>query len=215
MPNNQAKFDSIQFRLFAIMCLVSIISVSIIVILNNLMLEYTYTYSKIHKVIEIHKYLNDYYSNQIVDDTEKIEDIIEEFEKGNNLDILLLDEENKEVYSGRPQMKKDFSMFFQIPEQSDKEEKKVEKRKQIYNKNNLTVYKVSNSMMGESLIVESKLDNEYKLYMRIQVDPIKESVQISSRTLVIISMSMVVISAIMSSICSVPIERRIVFGRIP
>ena len=72
--------------------------------------------------------------------------------------------------------------------------------KEVYNSGNLVVYKVENDKMGNNVLVESKLDNGYQLFMRIQIDPIKESVKISSRTLLVISTSMIVISAIMSSV---------------
>ena len=224
IKNKKNKFESIQFRLFAIMCLVSIISVSIIVILNNLILEYSYTYSKIRKAIEINKYLNNFYNNQ---EEENIEDILRDYEVGNNLDILLLDDNNKEIYSSRNQMKNDFGMFFQFPVQKEPQIEKQEDQKnqieqeeqqklikqditmqrkqqnnlkEVYNSGNLVVYKVENDKMGNNVLVESKLDNGYQLFMRIQIDPIKESVKISSRTLLVISTSMIVISAIMSSV---------------
>ena len=64
IKNKKNRVESIQFRLFGIMCLTSILTVTIIIVLNNLILKYSYTYNKITKAVGIYNSVDDYYNKK-------------------------------------------------------------------------------------------------------------------------------------------------------
>ena len=218
IKNKKNRLESIQFRLFGIMCLTSILTVTIIVILNNLILKYSYTYNKIAKAVGMYNSIDDYYNKDQSDRVseassdsnlssdvkgevktensskkpeENIDELIRDFEFDNNMEIFLVDKNNKTIYASRDQIDKEFK-YYEI----------IKDGKVVYNKNNICISEIQSDRYSEFLIMEAKLNNNYKLYAKIQLDPIKETVRVTSRTLLIISGSMVMISAIMSLIIS-------------
>ena len=227
IKNKKNRVESIRFRLFGIMCLTSILTVTIIVVLNNLILKYSYTYNKITKAVGIYNSVDDYYNKKesdIVSESsfesntessadstdsaiksdakesksdiirkpeENVSELIRNFEYDNNMEIFLVDKDNKVVYSSRNQVENEFK----YPDI-------IKDSKVVYNKNNICILEIQGDKYNKFLIMEAKLNNNYKLYAKIQLDPIKENVRVSSRTLLVISGSMILISAITSLIVS-------------
>ena len=217
IKNKKNRVESIQFRLFGIMCLTSILTVTIIVVLNNLILKYSYTYNKITKAVGMYNSIDDYYNKKesdavsessaeiSVDSATKsdvktdlvrkpednIDSLIRDFEYDNNMEIFLVDKDNKVVYSSRNQVENEFK----YPEI-------IKNSKVVYSKNNICISEIQSDRYSKFLVMEARLDNNYKLYAKIQLDPIKETVKVSSRTLLVISGSMILISAITSLIVS-------------
>ena len=81
--------------------------------------------------------------------------------------------------------------------------------KTIYSDKN-TIIKQSNERNDKFMMLISNLDNGYKLYIRIPIIPIEESVKISSEALIIIGIFMAVVSGIVASIISKKVTQRIV-----
>ena len=82
------KFDSIRFKLFTMLCISTMSIVFIIVIINNIVLETFYTYSKTEKAKTISKEINQFYNNVVQYD---INSELRQIEIQNNMDILIED----------------------------------------------------------------------------------------------------------------------------
>ena len=182
------KLNSIQFRLFTILCISTIFMVFSIVLINNLVLESFYIYNKINSAKNIYEYINNAYISHI----EFESDSIKQIEIRENVDIYIEDSEGKEVYIGR----KD------LVNQITKYKKTNTTLKEIYNKNDIVIKKVDNQGFDKYLLLNGKLQNGYEIFIKISTAPIQESVKISNQTLIIIGFLTVVISACVSSLRS-------------
>ena len=69
------KFKSVRFRLFATLCLSVFLIIFCLIIINNVVLETFYTYSKASKAIEIYQQVNNFYNGIAkYDISEKLEE---------------------------------------------------------------------------------------------------------------------------------------------
>ena len=94
---------------------------------------------------------------------ENVRYLIRDFEYDNNMEIFLVDKDNKVVYSSRNQVENEFK----YPEI-------IKDSKVVYNKNNICILEIQGDKYNKFLIMEAKLNNNYKLYAKIQLDPIKK-----------------------------------------
>ena len=88
-------FKSIRFRLFGTLCISIVLIIFCLVIINNVVLETFYLYSKTTTAVQISKDINNYYNGIF---TYNINDKLREQERKNNMDILILDEDFNVVY---------------------------------------------------------------------------------------------------------------------
>ena len=91
----EEKFKSIRFRLFLTLCISIVLIIFCLIIVNNVLLEGFYLYSKISMAIDTCEDINDYYNGVIVYD---INDKLEEIERKNNIDILIVDSDFTVIY---------------------------------------------------------------------------------------------------------------------
>ena len=70
----------------------------------------------------------------------------------------------------------------------------------IYSQNNIVVQSIDESKTNEYLMLKANLDNGYITYIKIQIEPIKETVKISNDLLVIIGVLMIIIAAVIASV---------------
>ena len=88
-------FKSIRFRLFGTLCVSIVLIIFCLIIINNVVLETFYLYSKTSTAIHICQSINSYYNGIF---TYNIKDKLREQERTNNIDILILDENFDVVY---------------------------------------------------------------------------------------------------------------------
>ena len=184
------KLKSIRFRLFSTLCVSIILIIITLVIINNVVLETFYLYSKTHIAIGISKSINEYYNGAI---EYNINDKLRELERNNNIDILILDEELDVVYCNNSEIIDTINSMSPLNNF---------KNEIIFSKDNIIVQNVEASRNNQYLLLTSYLDNDYIIYIKIQVEPIKETVKISNDLLLIIGILMIIIAAIIASIIS-------------
>lgn len=178
---------SIQFRMFLTLCTTTIIGIFVIMVINSLILEGFYKYTKIKSAKEVINRIDEYYENSV---QYNIDLQLREIEIRENFQILILSEEGNVVYMGN----KDIVNF-------------VNRNIRLYGsniskENNIEVWSDGEKIQSNNVFLKATLNNGYILYIKIPVVPIKESVRISNRVLFIISGMMIIISAVAASIIS-------------
>ena len=89
------NYKSVRFKLFATLCISIFLIIFCLIIVNNVVLESFYLYSKASKAAELCNEINDYYNGILKYD---INNKLEEQERKNNIDILIIDHNFNVVY---------------------------------------------------------------------------------------------------------------------
>ncbi len=181
-------FKSIRFKLFVILCISTILAIFTLLMINNIVSETFYVHSKIETIKNLSLQINEYYNGvQQYDINTQLRDV----ETKNNIEILIEDESGKILYNGNKDI---INVVGKI--------KNNISAKSIFKNGNTEIKQVNESSTNHYIILISKLDNGYKLYIKIPTAPIKENIKISNETLAFIGIMMVGISALLSSYIS-------------
>ena len=186
---------SIRTRLFLSLCIIVLSIIIGLIWLNSIVLSKFYEYNKERQLKEVYSIINNYYNNESTSDA-----FLGELDKiaiNNNFDILVISTENISIYSSN----KDFystlgDLVYMLQDQRA--------RINILEKgNNYIITKFKDTKTNINYIIFSAaLDNGYKLYIRMPVAAIEESVKISNEFLYIIAVFVIIIGGIMLSIVS-------------
>ena len=194
MSKIKKNFRSVRFRLFFTMCFVIVIIVLFLVIINSVVLESFYLYSKTNTVKDLYTRINNYYNSNITDTN--IEEELKRIAYNNNFDIFIETDSNTIIFS----TDKDLYSAMNVLAQANTFE---DSKKPIYANDKIIIRKINDIRNNISYILLSgSLDNGYYLYISIPAVPIEESVQISNQVLIIIGLIILVISAIFASYVS-------------
>lgn len=180
------KLKSVRVRLFATLCISVFLLIFCLIIVNNVLLEGYYTYSKAETAIEICEDINMFYNGVLKYD---INEKIEEQEKKNNLDILIMDDNFNIIYCNNQELVSNITVI-----------KPSIRTKIIYKKDKMIIMSIQENRNNKYLLLSAQIDNGYNVYIKIQTQPIKETVKISNKLLIIIGTLMILISAVISSI---------------
>ncbi len=184
------KIKSLRLRLFITLACTLIIIISLIILINNSVLESFYLYSKEKNLMLAYKIINNYY-NENKDENSELE--IEKISINNDFDIVIKQDDEIIVYTTT----KDFSMNIMYKDMVTKQE---EKNNILYNKDNVVISKSADLKNGLTYILLSgKLNNGYTVYIRVAVTSIQESVKISNNFLCLIGGIVIIISAVIIS----------------
>ncbi len=183
------NFKSIRFRLFATLCISIFLIITCLIIVNNFVLESFYLYSKASKATELCDSINSYYNGILQYD---INQQLEEQARKNNFDILIVDSKFNVVYCNNLEILNSVNATLS-PNYNFR-------AKNIYSKNNYILRSITENKNEKYLLLTGYLDNGYVTYIKIQIQPIKETVKISNNLLIIIGILMVLIAAIIASI---------------
>ena len=177
------RFKSIRSKLFVTLCIVILIVISFLIIVNNIVLETVYFYSKKEALMDIYEDINNYY-NSSKSDFINFDLELEKMALNNNFDIIIRDtfgEMNEIRY------KVSYNIF--------------NKDNIMYSDETKTIRKIQDKKTGLSFIfLSSQLDCGHKLYIRIAISPIKDSIQISNKLLYIIAGLSILIGGIVISV---------------
>ena len=187
MKINKA-FKSIRFRLFGTLCISIVLIIFCLVIINNVVLETFYIYSKTNTAINICDEINKYYNGIFL---YSIDDKLKEQERNNNIDILILDENLNVEYCSNQEIIENVNKLESIY---------GSRNKIIYSRNNVIVQSIEDAKDNQYLMLKASLDNGYTAYIKIQVKPIKATVRVSNDLLLIIGVLMIIIAAIIASV---------------
>lgn len=200
MKEIKNKFKSIRVRLFLSLCLIIILIISFLIIINNVVLETFYTYSKTKDVVAAYNVINTYYnSNQNGNITvnSTIETELNKIALRNEFDILIKTEQNILVFSS------DKNLSSAMDKVNDIMSKDNDIGAIVYSKDNVKIRKITQGQNDINfLLLSGNLDNGYKLYIRIPVASIQENVRVSNNLLVLIGGVALIISGALASFIS-------------
>jgi len=188
--------SSIRFRLFCVLAAVIIAIVSFLIILNDVVLEQFYLYNKRNTLLNVYETANNYYNKtNDVDIGAELEEVI----INNNFDILIKTTDNIMIYSSNT---KDFlSTLGEID--SIEQSSIINKKNIIYSDVNVQIKRLLDIRNGMNFILlSSKLDNGYLMYIRMPIASIKESVKISNEFLYLVGSIIIVVGGIVVLIIS-------------
>ena len=195
MKKIKKSFKSVRMRLFLTLCAVIIFIIVFLILINNIVLETFYIYSKTNTIKDLYYKINNFYNNY----TEEInlEDELKNTAIKNNIDILIKEGSDTTVISTNRE-------FFSIGSNinigaiMNKNIGKI-----VYSKDDMTIKKMKDEKNGLNYIVLfGILDNGFKLYIRIPISAIQESVRISNNLLIFIGGIVILISGILASLVS-------------
>ena len=193
MSKRRKNHKSIRVRLFFTMCFAIAFIVLFLVIINSVVLESFYLYSKTNTVKKLYTRINMYYNSNVTDTN--IEEELKRIAYNNNFDIFIETDTNTIIFSTDKDLFSAMNILAQANSVTDK--------KTIYSNNKITISKINDIRNNISYILLSgSLDNGYYLYISIPAVPIEESVQISNQVLIIIGIIILIISAIFASYIS-------------
>ncbi len=192
MKKLKNAFKSVRIKLFLTVSLVILMIITFLILVNNFIFGQFYIYSKTKALKSVYETVNNYYSNSQDGDLEMI---LEKIAIQNNFDILIRNEQNVNVYTSNKDF---FSTFGQMNEMTSRFEK--ETGQTIEENSKFVIKRMKDNKNGISyILLSSKLDNGYLLYIRIPVTSIQESVKISNNFLYLMAGFAILISAVIVS----------------
>jgi len=196
MDKIKEKLKSVRFKLFLVMCIVIIFIILCLILVNSVVLETFYMYSKTNTVRAVYTRINEYYSssNSNIDLNEELKNIAFK----NNFDILIQADNNIIVFSTNRDFISSIDQVMNNEAANSQDQTNI-----IYKDRDIIIRKVvsSNSSMNY-ILLSGNLVNDYKLYIRIPIAPIEESVRISNNVLIFIGCITIIISGIIASVIS-------------
>ena len=202
------KLKSVRIRLFLCLCIVVSMIVLFLIVINNVVLESFYLYSKIENVKMAYEKINDYYNiigeNQNVNIN--IEDEVNKISIKNDFDILIVNNKNILIYSSDKSLS---STVTKINEMilNNQNQSFINNRRFtnhiVYQDEKIEIRRIIDEKDGmNNIFLTGTLDNGNMLYIRIQVASIQESVQISNRLLIFIGGISILIAGVLASFIS-------------
>ncbi|MBR3162638.1 MAG: GHKL domain-containing protein [Clostridia bacterium] len=203
MEKLKNSFKSIQVKLFFTLCISVIITIILLIIVNNFILETFFLYNKKKTLKIASEQINNLYNSNY--SQTQIEDSLNKIEIANNYEILIKGQEGT-VYTSE---KNFFSNFEQMA-----------KRASIYTNKDKNIIELGDNsiirIMTEDktnisyLFLAAELDNENELYIRTPISFIRESVEISNRFLYTMAFFVIIVAAIIVSFVSKKFTKPIV-----
>lgn len=196
MKKPNLKLNSVRIRLFLTLGIAVILIILFLIILNNVILETFYIYSKRNTLISVYKTVNSFYNEP--SKNINIEEELSKIAIKYNFDLLLKTDTGISVYTT------DKDLFSTIDEINSMSKNIITDKKDIlYIDRNINIKKIKddNGILSYVLL-SGNLDNGYKLYVRIPISSIKESVKISNNFLYLIGSVTIIIAAVIISYIS-------------
>ena len=207
MEKLKDKLRSVRVKLFVSLCIAVILIVLFLIIINNVVLESFYLYSKTKSVKTVYEKINTYYNEININGNSSV-NIDEELNKisvKNDFEILIKSEENILLYSSEKELSTAIDKINDIiiNNKINSFNYKTNKNVIIYRNSNVIIRKIVDLRGGINYIfLTAQLDNDYMLYIRIPISSIQESVKISNNLLILIGGISIIIAGIIASIIS-------------
>ena len=196
MDKLKKKFKSVRFRLFALLCAVIVFLVLCLIIVNNVVLENFYVYSKTNTVKKLYNKINNYYASPNLNI-----DLENELRKSafiNNIDILIKTDTDLILFTTDRDFLSSLNRIKESNQIKEKDENDI-----LYEDINMKICKVEDvASTLKYILLTGNLVNGYSLYIRIPIAPIEESVRISNNVLMLIGILAITIAAIAVSVIS-------------
>lgn len=193
MEEIKLKFKSVRFKLFFTMCVVILVIILSLVLINSIVLENFYIYSKTATIKQVYQKVNNYYNteNTNVD----LETELKKIAYKNNFDILIKTDTNLIIFTSDREF---LSSTYILKDINEIKSKSIEENETKINVK-VTTDEVNNVSY---MFLTGILDNGYVLYIRMPISPIEESVKISNTVLLMIGGITLVVAGIIASFIS-------------
>lgn len=182
---------SFGFKLFFIFIVIILSIIMLLVLMNNIIFETFYLYSKEKTIKETYNKINELYNNSSNDQI----DISAELEKiaiNNGYDIVIKTNQNTNVYSSNKDFMATYGQMNELIRKSYESQ-----GKSIYEDENMSLSRFRDNRTNISyILLTGKLDVGYSLYIRMPETSIKQSVDISNRFLYLIASFVIIIGGI-------------------
>ena len=184
---NKKLKNSIRIKLFATLAIVIIIIIAFLIIVSNAILETFYYMSKKDTSLSTYEYINTNIPKELNDENKGLyEDYLEKEAIANNYEIIILNGE-EEAYVSHKNFLSHFNKATLQEISYDVEYSIMNRSDLMYSKDGVTLKRAQDKKNGLNfLLLSAKLDNGNKLYIRMPVSPIQESVSISNKFLAVI-----------------------------
>lgn len=196
MDKIKDKFKSVRFKLFFIMCVVILIIVLFLILINSIVLENFYIYSKTATIKQVYQKVNNYYASE--NPNINLETELKKIAYKNNFDILIKTDTNLIIFTSDKEFLSSTYILKDINEIT-RENINTQNDK----KNNLNIKITTDETNNINyMFLTGILDNGYVLYIRMPISPIKESVKISNTLLLTIGGVTLAVAGVVASFIS-------------
>ncbi len=188
-------FKSVRVKVFLSLSLIIIGIIIFLILVNNFVFGRFYLYSKQRALESVYETVNDYYnSGEDGDLTSELEQIAIK----NNFDILIRNDQNVNVYTSNKDFFSTFGQMSEMTSRFDTDEGEI-----IDETDTFIISRIKDSKNGVTyILLAATLDNDYLLYVRIPINSIQESVNISNNFLYLMAGFAILISAVIVSYVS-------------
>ena len=196
MEKLKDKIKSVRFRLFMVLCIVTMFLVFCLIFINSLVLENFYMYSKTNTIKDVYTMINNYYISPSL--TINLEEELKRISYKNNFDILIQTDTNLIAFSTDKDFLDSLDRVTDIMQAERANNTNI-----IYVDENMKIRRVNDITNNLNyVLLTGKLVNDYNLYIRIPIAPIEESVRISNNVLILIGILTILVAAFVASLIS-------------
>lgn len=187
-------FKSVRAKLFLTLCVVIFMIIFFFIIINNAVLETIYFYSKKEASLNIYDYINQNLPKTMGEDSHKYSSELEKMSITNNFEILILNDDEI-LYATNKNFVSEFGTINEI--NYDIDYSIFNKSDIMYAKENISIRKIVNKSNGLNyILLEAKLDNENKIYIRTPIEPIQESVALSNKFIYVLGFAAIILGGV-------------------
>ena len=184
------KLDTIRVKLFLTLCITVAIIILFLIVVNSIVLEKYYIYSKQSELMKVYKTINAYYNGEITSKNIEIE--LEKLALSNNFDILI--KTNNGLYVSS----RDFLSSLTDEYNGENKDENL-----LYSSEKVKIKRtIDNTTELSFILLSANLDNGYELHIRVAIASIQESVDIANRFLMLIGFITIIISGVLVSMIS-------------
>lgn len=190
----KSKFQSVRIKLFATLCTTVAIIIVLLILINSIVLETYYIYSKQTMLLGAYKIINAYYNGSITSMNIEIE--LERLSLSNDFDILIKTE-NKIYATNRD--------FLSTLTNVEYNKKRGIDENLLYSDDDGNVQikrTIDNQTELSFILLSGTLDNGYELYIRVAIASIQESAKIANKFLMLMGICTIVISGMIVLVIS-------------
>ncbi len=190
-------FKSIRNKLFASLCIIVLLIISILIILNNFVLGKYYLYNKKNNLKIAYNVINEMYNNS-ENSEELIEAELDRISIKNDFDILIKDEYNQSIYISSKDFFTGLIQMNMLTAKDNFDKDNILEKNERY-----TISEIKDDNINiKYIIFIANLDNGNRIFIRMPMASIEESVKISNKFLYIIAVFVIIFGGIVLSIVS-------------
>lgn len=197
------KLKSIKIKLFMSLCVVVIAMVILLIVLNNFVLAHFYQYNKVADLKSVFNQISEYYLEDTEDD---MEEELDKISINNNFDILIRSNDNVSIYTSNKDFYSTIVGIYSGVGMQERSENNIIEETDRYTINEFKDKKTN----IKYIMLRASLSNGYKIYIRMPITSIEESVEISNKFLYTIGIFIILIGGIIVSMVSERFSKPIV-----